>query len=52
MADLDAHGFCIGSTNPLAMMGIALNRYLPGRNAMRVNEIYVIIQNGADSHCM
>ena len=24
------------------MMGIALDRYLPGRNAMRVNEIYII----------
>jgi len=36
VADLDAHGFCRGHTNPLAMMGVALNRYDPGRNAMLV----------------
>ena len=40
-ADLEAHGFCRGETNPLAMMGAALDRYLPGCNAMRANEIYV-----------
>ena len=33
-ANLDAHRFCRGYTTPLAMMGIALDRYLPGRNAM------------------
>ena len=27
---------------PLAMMGIALDRYLPGRYSMIANEIYVI----------
>ena len=36
--DLDAHRFCRGYTNPLAMMGVALDRYLPGRNAILVNE--------------
>ena len=41
VADLDARGFCRGYTNPLAMMRVALNRYLPGRNAMLVIEIYV-----------
>ena len=41
VADLDARRFCRGYTNPLAMMRVALNRYLPGRNAMLVNEIYV-----------
>ena len=34
VADLDARRFCRGYTNPLAMMGVALDRYLPGRNAM------------------
>ena len=34
VADLDAHRFCKGYNNPLAMMGVALDRYLPGRNAM------------------
>ena len=43
VADLDAHGFCRGYNNPLAMMGVALDRYLPGRNAMLANEAYVII---------
>ena len=38
VADLDAHGFCRGDGNPLAMMGVALNRYLPGRNAMLVTK--------------
>ena len=41
MADLDAHRFCRGYNTPLAMMGVALDRYLPGRNAMLVNEVYV-----------
>ena len=34
VADLDAHRFCRGYTNPLAVMGVALDRVLPGRNAM------------------
>jgi len=34
VADLDAHRFCKGYNNPLAMMGVALDSYLPGRNAM------------------
>ena len=42
VADLDAGQFCRGYTNPLAMMGVALDRYLPGRNAMLVNDAYVI----------
>ena len=42
VADLDARRFCRGDNNPLAMMGVALNRYLLGRNAMLVNEVYVI----------
>ena len=29
-ADLDAHGFCKGSNNPLAMMGVAPRRYFRG----------------------
>ena len=41
VADLDAGRFCWGYTDPLAMMGAALDRYLPGRNAMLANEIYV-----------
>ena len=41
VADLDAGRFCGGYTDPLAMMGVALDRYLPGRNAMLVNEVYV-----------
>jgi len=36
VADLDARRFCRGYSNPLAMMGVALNRYLPERNAMLV----------------
>ena len=38
VADLDARGFCRGYSNPLAMMGVALDRYLPGCNAMLANE--------------
>ena len=34
VSDLDARRFCRWYTNPLAMMGAALDRYLPGRNAM------------------
>ena len=34
VADLDAHGFCRGYTNSLAMMGVALDRCFPGRNTM------------------
>ena len=35
-------GFYGGSKPPpYAVMGAALNRYLPGRNAMLVNEVYV-----------
>ena len=41
VADLDVRRFCRGDTKPLAMMGAALDRYLPGRNAMLVNESYV-----------
>lgn len=41
VADLDARWFCRGYGNPLAMMGVALDRYLPGRNAMLANESYV-----------
>ena len=40
-ANLDAHEFCRGYGKPLAMMGVALNRYLPGCNAMLGNEAYV-----------
>ena len=43
VADLDARGFCRGYTDPLAMMGVALDRYLPGRNAMLANETYVFL---------
>ena len=43
VADLDARRFCRGYNNPLAMMGVALDRYLPGCNAMLVNEAYVIL---------
>ena len=45
VADLDAHGFCRGYTPPLAMMGVALDRYLPGRNTMLANEAYVLKAN-------
>ena len=38
VADLDARRFCGEYTNPLVMMEVALYRYLPGRNAMIVNE--------------
>ena len=41
VSDLDAHRFCRGYTNPLAMMGVALDRCLPGYNAMLANEVYV-----------
>ena len=34
--------FAEGYTDPLAMMGVALDRYLPGRNAMLANEAYVL----------
>jgi len=44
MADLDAHRFCRGYSTPLAMMGVALDRYLPVRNAMLVNEVYVLLR--------
>jgi hypothetical protein len=40
-ANLDAHEFCRGYGKPLAMMGVALYRYLPGCNAMLANEVYV-----------
>jgi len=43
VADLDARRFCRGFNTPLAMMGVALNRYLPECNAMLVNEAYVIL---------
>ena len=43
VVDLDARGFCRGGTTPLVVMGVALDRYLPGCNAMLVNESYVII---------
>ena len=52
MSDLDATdrssrfgcaAFCRGYTTPLAMMGVALNRCLPGHNAMLANESYVIL---------
>ena len=42
VADLDACWFCRESTNPLAMMGAALDLYLPGRNAMLATTTYVI----------
>ena len=42
VADLDARRFFRWETNPLAMMGAALDRYLPGRNTMLVNEGYVL----------
>jgi hypothetical protein len=45
VADLDARRFCRGYSNPLAMMGVALDRYLPERNAMLVNEAYVFSFN-------
>ena len=41
VANLDAHGLCKGYNNPQACMGVALDRCLPGRNAMLVNEDYV-----------
>ena len=42
VADLDAHGFCRGYTNPLAMKGGVLIYCLSGRNTMLGNEVYVI----------
>ena len=42
VANLDARRFCRGYTTPLAMMGVARDRYLPGRNAMLANEVYVV----------
>ena len=42
MFDLDVHLFCNEYTNTLAMMGVALDRYLPRGNAMLANEFYVI----------
>ena len=41
-SDLDEHVFCGGYTPPLTMMGAALDRYFPGRNAMLANEVYVV----------
>ena len=41
VADLDARWFCRGYSNPLAMMGVALDRYLPGRNAILATKSYV-----------
>jgi hypothetical protein len=38
VADLDAGRFCRGYNTPLAMMGVALDRYFPGRNAMLVTK--------------
>ena len=38
VVNLDAREFCREYSNPLAMMGVALDRYLPGRNAMLANE--------------
>ena len=43
VADLDARGFCRGYTNPLAMMEVALDRYLPGAQRHACNETYVAI---------
>ena len=37
----DALCFCRGYTYPLARMGVALDRCIPGRNSMLVNEVYV-----------
>ena len=45
VANLDAGRFCRGYTNPLAMMGVALDRYLPGRNAMLATKSYVLKAN-------
>ena len=41
VVNLDAREFCREYSNPLAMMGVALDRYLPGRNAMLVNKDYI-----------
>ena len=43
VADLDAGRFCRGYGKPLAMMGVALYRYLPGCNSMLANEAYVLL---------
>ena len=40
VANLDAHRFCRGYNNPLTMIDVALDRYLPGCNAMLANEVY------------
>ncbi len=40
VADLDAGRFCRGYNNPLTMIDVALDRYLPGCNAMLANEVY------------
>ncbi len=42
LVNSDAPRFFRGYTNPLAMMGVALNRYLPGGNAMLVTTTYVV----------
>ena len=42
VANLDARRFCKGDTNLLAMMGVALDRYFPGRNAMLLTTTYVV----------
>ena len=35
---VDVRDFCGGYSNPLTMMGVALDRYLPGGNAMLVTK--------------
>ena len=43
VSDLDVRGFYGGSKPPpYAMMGVALDRCLPGRNAMLATTTYVI----------
>ena len=44
VVDLDAHRFCRGYNTPLAMMGVALDRYLPERNAMLVTKPMYLIE--------
>ena len=41
--------FSEGTLPPLAMMGVTLDRYLPGRNAMLATKSYVIIQSNTNS---
>jgi hypothetical protein len=36
VVDLDVRRFCRGENTPLAMMGVAPRRYLPGCNAILV----------------